>query len=63
MKWRSHISIGKAIADRLELPPVELKAFLDCVRAKKSFPVTPQEAQKNLQICERIKRDLHIGAP
>ncbi|MCE5261160.1 MAG: hypothetical protein LLG21_04165 [Euryarchaeota archaeon] len=29
MKWRSHISIGKAIADRLELPPGERKAFLD----------------------------------
>ncbi len=29
MKWRSHISIGKAIADRLDLPPGERKAFLD----------------------------------
>ncbi len=29
MKWRSHISIGKAIADMLELPPGERKAFLD----------------------------------
>lgn len=29
MKWRSHISIGKAIADVLELPPGERKAFLD----------------------------------
>lgn len=29
MKWRSHISIGKAIADLLELPPGERKAFLD----------------------------------
>jgi hypothetical protein len=29
MKWRSHLSIGKAIADRLELPQGERKAFLD----------------------------------
>lgn len=29
MKWRSHISIGKAIADMLDLPPGERKAFLD----------------------------------
>jgi hypothetical protein len=29
MKWRSHISIGKAIADKLDLPPGERKAFLD----------------------------------
>ena len=29
MKWRSHISIGRAIADALELPPGERKAFLE----------------------------------
>jgi hypothetical protein len=29
MKWRSHISIGKAIADKLDLPPGERQAFLD----------------------------------
>jgi len=29
MKWRSHISIGKAIADGLDMPPGERKAFLD----------------------------------
>lgn len=29
MKWRSHISIGKAIADILGLPPGERRAFLD----------------------------------
>ena len=29
MKWRSHISIGKAIADRLQMPPGEKQAFLD----------------------------------
>ena len=49
--------------NKVEPLKVELKAFLDCVKARKSFPVTPEEALKNLQICERIKRDLHIGAP
>ncbi|OPX62579.1 MAG: hypothetical protein A4E29_00531 [Methanomassiliicoccales archaeon PtaB.Bin134] len=29
MKWRSHISIGQAIADRLQMPPGEKQAFLD----------------------------------
>ena len=29
MKWRSHLSIGRAIADRLEMPQGERKAFLD----------------------------------
>lgn len=31
MKWRSHLSIGKAIADVMELSPGERKAFLDGV--------------------------------
>ena len=53
--------IEKVLVNKVEPLKVELKAFLDCVKAKKSFPVTPQEALKNLQICERIKEDLHIG--
>ncbi|HPA98416.1 MAG TPA: Gfo/Idh/MocA family oxidoreductase [Methanothrix sp.] len=55
--------IEKVLVNKVEPLKVELKAFLDCVKARKSFPVTPEEALKNLQICERIKRDLHIGAP
>ncbi|MDD1736288.1 MAG: Gfo/Idh/MocA family oxidoreductase [Methanothrix sp.] len=55
--------IEKVLVNKVEPLKVELKAFLDCVKAKKSFPVTPQEAQKNLQICERIKENLHIVAP
>ena len=53
--------IEKVLVNKVEPLKVELKAFLDCVKAKKSFLVTPQEALKNLQICERIKEDLHIG--
>ncbi|HUM81704.1 MAG TPA: gfo/Idh/MocA family oxidoreductase, partial [Methanothrix sp.] len=55
--------IEKVLVNKVEPLKVELKAFLDCVKARKSFPVTPQETQKNLQICERIKENLHIGAP
>jgi len=40
---------------------VELKTFLDCIRQDKSFPVTPQEGLKNLEICERIKSGLKSG--
>jgi hypothetical protein len=36
---------------------------LDCVKTKKSFPVTPEEALKNLQICEQIKQGLEIKKP
>ena len=53
--------IEKVLVNKVEPLKVELKAFLDCAKARKSFPVTPQEALKNLQICERIKEDLHIG--
>ena len=53
--------IEKVLVNKVEPLKVELKTFLDCVRAGKSFPVTPLEALKNLQICERIKEDLHIG--
>jgi predicted dehydrogenase len=55
--------IEKVLVNKVEPLKVELKTFLDCVRTGKSFPVTPLEALKNLQICERIKEDLHIGMP
>jgi len=55
--------IEKVLVNKVEPLKVELKTFLDCVRTGKSFPVTPQQALKNLQICERIKEDLHIGMP
>jgi predicted dehydrogenase len=42
---------------------VELKTFLDCVNSGKSFLVTPEEALRNLQICEQIKRGLQINKP
>lgn len=55
--------IEKVLVNKVEPLKVELKTFLDCVRTGKGFPVTPQQALKNLQICERIKEDLHIGMP
>ena len=50
--------IEKVLVNKVEPLKVELKAFLDCARAGKSFPVTPEEALKNLRICEEIKRGL-----
>lgn len=55
--------IEKVLVNKVEPLKVELKTFLECVRAKKSFPVTPQEALKNLQICERIKEGLQMNKP
>jgi len=50
--------IEKVLVNKVEPLKVELKAFVDCARVGKSFPVTPQEALKNLRICEEIKRGL-----
>jgi predicted dehydrogenase len=55
--------IEKVLVNKVEPLKVELKTFLDCVKNNKSFPVTPQEALKNLQICEQIKQGLQINKP
>ena len=52
--------IEKVLVNKVEPLKVELKTFLDCVRSGKSFPVTPEEALKNLVICEDIKLGLQM---
>jgi predicted dehydrogenase len=55
--------IEKVLVNKVEPLKVELKTFLDCIKSKTSFPVTPQEALKNLRICEQIKKGLQIKNP
>lgn len=55
--------IEKVLVNKVEPLKVELKTFLDCSIGNKSFPVTPQEALKNLQICELIKKGLQTKSP
>ena len=50
--------IEKVLVNKVEPLKVELKTFLDCARSGKSFPVTPEEALNNLEICEKIKLGL-----
>lgn len=50
--------IEKVLVNKVEPLKVELRAFLDSAQSGKSFPVTPQEALKNLKICKEIKRGL-----
>jgi len=50
--------IEKVLVNKVEPLKVELKTFLDCVAKGKSFPVTPEEALKNLMICDEIKKGL-----
>jgi len=55
--------IEKVLVNKVEPLKVELKTFLDCAKDNKIFPVTPQDALKNLQICEMIKKGLQIKSP
>ncbi len=50
--------IEKVLVNKVEPLKVELKTFIDCARQGKSFPVTPEEALKNLVICEEIKKGI-----
>jgi len=50
--------IEKVLVNKVEPLKVELKTFTDCIRQGKSFPVTPEEALKNLVICEEIKKGI-----
>lgn len=52
--------IEKVLVNKVEPLKVELKTFLDAVKARKSFSVTPEQALRNLQICEQIKEGLQI---
>lgn len=50
--------IEKVLVNKVEPLKVELKTFLDSVSSGRSFPVTPRQALKNLQICEEIKKGI-----
>jgi predicted dehydrogenase len=50
--------IEKVLVNKVEPLKVELKSFLDCVRNDTAFPVTPEQAVKNLMICEQIEKGL-----
>ena len=50
--------IEKVLVNKVEPLKVELKTFLDCVKNGKAFPVTPDQALKNLMICEEIKKGI-----
>jgi predicted dehydrogenase len=48
--------IEKVMVNKLEPLRVELSTFIDCVKRKRPFPVTPAEAIRNLETCEKIRR-------
>jgi predicted dehydrogenase len=50
--------IEKVLLNKVEPLKVELKTFLDCVKGGKDFPVTPEQALRNLKICEEIEKGI-----
>jgi len=46
--------IEKVLVNKQEPLKRELVTFLECVRERRPFPVTPQQALLNLKICEQI---------
>ena len=50
--------IEKVMVNKVEPLKVELRTFLECAKQQKPFPVTPDQAIRDLQICEEIKAGL-----
>jgi predicted dehydrogenase len=50
--------IEKVMVNKLEPLRLELLTFIDCVRQNRPFPVTPDQAIRNLAVCEQIKNRL-----
>jgi predicted dehydrogenase len=48
--------IETVMVNKVEPLKLELSTFLSCARAGKPFPVTPEQAVRNLRICEEIRK-------
>ncbi|WP_202320734.1 Gfo/Idh/MocA family protein [Archaeoglobus neptunius] len=59
-KYLQENVIEKVLINKIEPLKVELKAFVDAVEGKQDFPVTAEQAVKNLKICEIIKKDIRL---
>ncbi len=50
--------IEKVLVNKVEPLKVELRAFLDAVRGRSEFPVTPEQAFRNMSVCAEISKGL-----
>jgi predicted dehydrogenase len=50
--------IEKVMVNKVEPLKVELRTFLECIKQRKPFPVTPDQAIHDLRVCEEIKAGL-----
>jgi hypothetical protein len=48
--------IETVMVNKVEPLKLELSTFLACARSGKPFPVTPEQAVRNLEICEEIRK-------
>ena len=46
--------IEKVMVGKVEPLKQELETFIDCVEKGKPFPITPEQAIRNLEFCERV---------
>lgn len=47
--------IEKVVVGKVEPLKRELETFIDCVMNQRPFPITPDQAIRNLEFCERIR--------
>lgn len=50
--------IEKVLVSKVEPLKVELRTFLDAVKNRSEFPVTPEQAFRNMKVCAEISRGL-----
>lgn len=54
-KYMQENVIEKVLVNKVEPLKVELRTFVDCIKKKEEFPITPWQALRNIRICEEIK--------
>jgi len=48
--------IEKVMVGKVEPLKQELAKFIDCVKNQRPFPITPEQAIRNLEFCEKVRR-------
>jgi predicted dehydrogenase len=47
--------IEKVMVGKVEPLKQELETFIDCVKKQRPFPITPEQAIRNLEFCEKVR--------
>jgi predicted dehydrogenase len=53
--------IEKVMVNKVEPLKVELATFIDCAKKHTPFPVTPEQAIRNLEVSEQIRAGFSVG--